>query len=386
MAYSPSNADIPLGAARLVDKILRGAKLADLPVEPPTRFEPVINLKTAKAIRLRKNRVNLDSWRGAGIEDAPVAGRRGASTMPRSGRGPTPVGRSVRAIMADAARHRALGLPRCLGDAAASGAGTPHLSAAQSRALLDRHQSDDRSDACAGLRPVDSGTVLAQFSSVANTKMTLTAKMSPPLGEVSPVRRRLATLFVDIAGSTSLLVHHPPEIVLGVVQGFLSLVTEIASAHAGMVKDFEGDGALIYFASVKNAVRAALAIRRRLADGRCDVACGDGPGIRARTSVTIGDVVVGRVGSSTRQGIALVGPSVNIGARLLKHAPLGAIIASSDVLADLQDAPQLADEFHPLDAAFVVPGADGMTVETYIVPPAPAVAAMPTQFNCSPGS
>ena len=200
------------------------------------------------------------------------------------------------------------------------------------------------------------------------------------------MRRRLATLFVDIAGSTSLLIHHPPEIVLGVVQGFLSLVTEIASAHAGMVKDFEGDGALIYFASVKNAIRAALAIRRRLADGRCDVACGDGPGIRARMSVTIGDVVVGRVGSSTRQGIALVGPSVNIGARLLKHAPLGAIIASSDVLADLQDAPQLADEFHPLDAAFVVPGADGMTVETYIVPPAPAVAAMPTQFNCSPGS
>lgn len=31
---------------------------------------------------------------------------------------------------------------------------------------------------------------------------------------------------------------------------------------------------------------------------------------------------------------------------------------------------QLADEFHPLDAAFVVPGTDGMTVATYVVPPA----------------
>jgi class 3 adenylate cyclase len=214
---------------------------------------------------------------------------------------------------------------------------------------------------------------------------TLTAGQAPPLG-VAPVRRRLATLFVDIAGSTSLLIHHPPEVVLGVVQGFMTLVTEVASSHAGSVKDFEGDGALIYFASVKNAVRAALAIQTRLAVGRCDAACGDGPGIRARMSVTVGDVVVGAVGSSTRQGLALVGPSVNIGARLLKHAPLGAIIASGAVLADLQDTPLLAHTFHPLDAAFEVPGAEGMTIATYVVPPAPAVATTSVPFTCSPAS
>ena len=217
-------------------------------------------------------------------------------------------------------------------------------------------------------------------------KAALTVVTPPSVREASPMRRRLATLFVDIAGSTSLIVHHPPEVVLGVVQGFMTLVTEVASAHAGTVKDFEGDGALVYFASVKNAVRAALAIRRRLADGRCDVACGDGPGITARMSVTVGDVVVGTVGSSMRHGIALIGPSVNIGARLLKHAPLGAIIASGEVLAELQGAPRLADQFHPLDAAFVVPGADGTTVATYVVPPAPAVAATAERFNCSPAS
>jgi class 3 adenylate cyclase len=202
------------------------------------------------------------------------------------------------------------------------------------------------------------------------------------------MRRRLATLFVDIAGSTSLLIHHPPEVVLGVVQGFMTLVTEIASAHAGTVKDFEGDGALVYFASVKNAVRAALAIRRTLADGRCDVACGDGPGIAARMSITVGDAVVGVVGSPMRHGIALIGPSVNIGARLLKHAPLGAIIASGDVLAELRqrDATGLADEFHALDAAFVVPGADGLTIPTYVVPPAPAVSATSSAAGCSPVS
>ena len=202
--------------------------------------------------------------------------------------------------------------------------------------------------------------------------------------EAPPTRRRLATLFVDIAGSTSLLVHHPPEVVLGVVQGFMTLVTEVASAYAGKVKDFEGDGALLYFASTKNAIRAALAIRKRLADGRCDVACGDGPGIAARMSVTVGDVVVGVVGASVHRGLAIIGPSVNIGARLLKHAPPGAVITSGEVFEELRrDARRLAAEFHPLDAAFIVSGADGMTVETYVAPPLPPAAGTPERLSCS---
>jgi len=51
-SYSANYYQVGRQAARLVDKIIKGAKPADVPVEQPTKFELVINLKTAKALGL----------------------------------------------------------------------------------------------------------------------------------------------------------------------------------------------------------------------------------------------------------------------------------------------------------------------------------------------
>jgi hypothetical protein len=52
ISYAPSNIELFRGAATYVDKILKGAKPSDLPVQEPTKFELIVNLKTAKALGL----------------------------------------------------------------------------------------------------------------------------------------------------------------------------------------------------------------------------------------------------------------------------------------------------------------------------------------------
>ena len=52
MGYGPDGVELTRTAASYIDRILRGTKISELPVQFPTKFELVINLKTAKAIGL----------------------------------------------------------------------------------------------------------------------------------------------------------------------------------------------------------------------------------------------------------------------------------------------------------------------------------------------
>lgn len=156
-----------------------------------------------------------------------------------------------------------------------------------------------------------------------------------------PLRRELTVLFVDIADSTPLIANNAPEAALEWVQGFMEVVTEVALAFCGDVKDYEGDGAMLYFESVTEAAQAAFAIRERLARlPRGDLR------LRARLSLDVGDLVIGIIGSPMRRSVALIGPSINRAARLLKEIPPDGIIATRAVIERLrEETPRLAERF-----------------------------------------
>jgi putative ABC transport system substrate-binding protein len=89
MSYGADTADIFRRSAHYVDRILKGAKPADLPVQAPIKYELVINLKTATALRLDVPDMLLATVDEVISEEARVHQCSSAARLPRgrSGRG-----------------------------------------------------------------------------------------------------------------------------------------------------------------------------------------------------------------------------------------------------------------------------------------------------------
>ncbi len=222
------------------------------------------------------------------------------------------------------------------------------------------------------IAPVETTTVSTASSPSTATQATAHAHTFLP-GLVSsyatqqsgPTRKALTVLFVDIADSTATVVNQPPEVALQFVQQFMEVVTDVALAYCGDVKDYEGDGALLYFESVTEATQAALVIRDTLARTSTQQLVP----LRARLSLNIGDVIIGVIGTALRRSVALIGPSINLASRLLKQIPPGGIIATAGVVEQLQqEAPQLARQFTLLNASLELKGFTNERVAAYHIP------------------
>jgi class 3 adenylate cyclase len=173
----------------------------------------------------------------------------------------------------------------------------------------------------------------------------LIAETSFLAGMQLPARREMAVMFVDMVDSTRLLSEQPAEAVLAFVQKFMQVVVEVCVRHCGDVHDFEGDGAMLYFASVGEALPAAFELRAALAEARSAE-----PALPlARFALDTGPLVVGYIGTRDRRALSFIGPSVNVAARILKLAPPEAIIATQRVLEHAaQTDPDLAAQFKEL--------------------------------------
>ena len=194
---------------------------------------------------------------------------------------------------------------------------------------------------------------------------TLIAESAFLSGETLPLRRDMAVLFVDMVDSTSLVTSREPEEVLALVQAFMEVVVDVAVQHCGDVHDFEGDGAMLYFAGAGEALPAAFQILDGLARQRRRL-----PGLpQARLALDVGPLVIGYVGTQQRRSLSFIGPSVNTAARILKLAPPGGIAATERVVEHAQHTdPDLAAQFQALPGRQALKGfADPVTV--YVMEP-----------------
>ena len=160
-----------------------------------------------------------------------------------------------------------------------------------------------------------------------------------------PAKRHLTVLFVDMVDSTGLIEQLEVHAAFEAIQAFMQIVVEEGVAHCGDVRDFEGDGALLYFAGAGEALPAAFAIRERMESRR-------GADVQfpaARFALASGQVIAGFVGNQVRRSLLLVGEPVHTAARLQKLAEAGQIVTTRQVLdAAGSSDPDLVARFQPL--------------------------------------
>ncbi|WP_420466286.1 rhodanese-like domain-containing protein [Panacagrimonas sp.] len=205
------------------------------------------------------------------------------------------------------------------------------------------------------------------------TSGTLIAERAFLSGVPLPTRRDMAVLFVDMVNSTSLVTTRPAEVVLALVQAFMEIVVQVAVQHCGDVHDFEGDGAMLYFSDVADALPAALALRRQLLHARALNALMP----PARIALDAGPLVIGHVGTRERRGLCFIGPSINTAARILKQAPPGGIVATSGVIRQGRlSVPECAQPFSRMPNRLHLKGFD-TSVSVYLSLPAVEDLALP---------
>jgi adenylate cyclase len=131
---------------------------------------------------------------------------------------------------------------------------------------------------------------------------------------LSGEERTVAALFVDIAGSTSLVRRTGPEEMVGLLNRFFEVVVETIEDEGGLVNKFEGDAALCVFgAPTDHADPAGAALRaaRRI----CDAVAAAGE-VDVGVGVACGRVWAGQVGAASRLEYTVIGDPVNEAARL----------------------------------------------------------------------
>ncbi len=146
-------------------------------------------------------------------------------------------------------------------------------------------------------------------------------------------RRLAAIVSADVAGYSRLMGRDESGTLAALKSLQQEVVDPAVANHSGRIVKTTGDGLLLEFQSVVNAVRCAVEVQTAVADRTSDIA--QDRRIAFRVGINLGDIIV--------EGDDIFGDGVNVAARLQEIAPLGGICISSRVHDDVRDR---------LDAAF----------------------------------
>lgn len=130
-------------------------------------------------------------------------------------------------------------------------------------------------------------------------------------------------MFTDLAGYTALAERLDPTTLAEVLNGYFQLVSDSVAEHRGRVGTFLGDGILVFFGALEpnpwqcdDAVEAALAIRGALARYNAELDRTGLPRIAIGVGVHRGPGLAGLIGSRDRREYTMVGPTINLAARV----------------------------------------------------------------------
>lgn len=163
--------------------------------------------------------------------------------------------------------------------------------------------------------------------------------------DAAPERRMVTIMFTDICGFTRLSEQLGPEKVGDLLNEVLGQVADLAHRYEATVDKFIGDCAMVVFGAPE-ALPPAEQVRRAVALA-ADIhalipGIGEAHALQARTGINTGEVVVGNFGSANRSDYTVIGPPVNIAARLESKAGPGRILLGQDAVAHLEDRSKLS--------------------------------------------
>ncbi|MBI5517124.1 MAG: AAA family ATPase [Deltaproteobacteria bacterium] len=153
--------------------------------------------------------------------------------------------------------------------------------------------------------------------------------------EIGGERRTVTVLFTDLRGFTSLCEQHPPELVTGMLNRYLEVMTPLIHRQDGTIDDILGDGMLVIFGAplyledhAARAVRCALEMQRAMSEVDAWNAAHGLPTVALGIGIHTGEAVVGNLGSAQRVKYGAVGRTVNVGARIESITAAGEVLIS----------------------------------------------------------